>query len=138
MAGMVPNGWAARLLEASAGKTSITAGTVYLGLALSVPDDPLESTLATITEVATTGYARIAVPAFDAASTTAPVRITTPTQFQFAAFSADMTQEANWAFLTDAASGTVGDIRYLFQLEVPVLGLTGVPLVIPASTLIIE
>lgn len=138
MAGFVPNEWAARLLEATAGRTAVAAGTVYLGLAHSLPDDPLTSTLANITEVTTAGYARVAVPAFSAATTTPPVRTTTPTAFSFAAFTADMPYEANFAFLTDAASGTAGTLRYIFQLEVPVLGRTGEPLNIPASTLILE
>jgi hypothetical protein len=138
MAGYVTNPWAARLLEATAGKTAITTGTVYLGLALTIPDDPLTATLANITEVTTAGYARIAIPAFSAATTTAPIKITTPTAFSFAAFTADQATEANWAFLADVLSGTAGILRYLFQLEVPVLGRTGEPLNIPASTLILE
>lgn len=138
MAGFVPNAWAARLLEATVGRTAIATSTTYLGLATALPDDPLTATLATITEVNTAGYARIAVPAFSAASTTAPVKVTTPTAFSFAAFTADQTVEANYAFLCDVLSGTAGNIRYVFQLEVPVLGRTGVPINVPASTLIIE
>lgn len=138
MAGFTPNAWAARLLEATAGKTAITAGTVYLGLALEVPEDPLTATLANITEVTTAGYARIAVPAFSAATTVAPIKETTPTAFSFAATSADMTLAANWAFLTDVLAGTAGIIRYVFALEYPVLGRAGVPINIPASTLVIE
>jgi hypothetical protein len=138
MAGLVPNAWAARLLEATAGRTAITTGTVYLGLALSVPDDPLTSILSNISEVTTTGYARKAIPAFSAATTTAPVKITTPTAFSFDAFTVDQDLPAYWAFLTDAASGTAGTLRYLFNLEVPVLGRAGEPLNIPASTLVIE
>lgn len=138
MAGFVPNGWAARLLEATAGKTAITAGTVYLGLAWTMPDDPLTATLSTISEVNTAGYARIAVPAFGAATTVAPVKITTPTAFSFAALTADMALEAPYAFLADVVSGTAGNLRYVFQLEIPILGKAGEPLTVPASTLIIE
>jgi hypothetical protein len=138
MAGFVPNAWAARLLEALAGKTAIATGNVYLGLATAVPDDPLTATLSNITEVAVGGYARKQVPAFDAATTVAPIKITTPTAFAFDALTADMVDPALYAFLTDAAAGTAGTLRYLFQLEVPVLGRNGEPLTIPASTLIIE
>ena len=138
MAGFVPNAWAARLLEATAGKTAITASTLYLGLATAMPNDPLTATLANLTEVTTAGYARKQIPAFGSASTTAPIKITTPTAFSFNAFTEDQATPANWAFLTDAASGTVGTLRYIFQLEVPVLGRNGEPLNIPASTLIIE
>ena len=143
MAGFVPNEWAARLLEATAGKTAITTSAVYLGLAVNIPTDPLTATLDTIEEVVEVvdtgiGYSRVAVPAFNAATGTAPVKITTPTEFSFTAFTADQTVEANYAFLTDAASGTAGTLRYVFELEVPVLGRAGQPLNIPASTLIIE
>ena len=139
MAGYITNPWAARLLEATAGKTAITAGTVYLGLAHGfLVDDPLTSTLATLREVTTAGYARVSVPAFSAASTVAPIRIIEPTAFSFPATTVDMTEEANYAFLTDVASGTAGTLRYIFALEVPVLGRAGEPLNVPASTLIIE
>jgi hypothetical protein len=138
MAGYVPNAWVARLLEATTGKTAITTGTVYLGLALAVPTDPLTSTLATVTEVTTAGYARIAVPAFGSASTVYPVQITTPTAFNFAAMSADMASPANYAFLTDALTGTAGNLRYIFELIEPVLGKAAEPINIPANTLIIE
>lgn len=139
MAGFVPNTWAARLLEATAGKTSITAGTVYLGLAMGFTvEDTLTATLATLREVTTTGYARVACPAFGAAATVPPIRITEPTAFSFPATTVDMTEEANYAFLTDVATGTAGNLRYIFALEVPVLGRAGEPLNVPASTLIIE
>ena len=138
MAGYTPNAWAARLLEATSGRTPITATTTYLGLATSVPEDPLTATLANITEVTTAGYARIAVPTWSAASAVAPVRQTTPTAFSFAAFTADQAVEANYAFLCDVLNGTAGILRYLFILETPVLGKAGEPLNVPASTLIIE
>jgi hypothetical protein len=138
MAGYVPNAWAATLLEATVGKTAIATSTVYFGLATMVPENPLDATLANITEVAVTGYARKAVPAFDPAVVTTPPKITTPTEFAFNAFTEDQTVEARWGFLTTAASGTTGSLRYVFELEIPVLGRAGVPLVVPASTLIIE
>lgn len=138
MAGFVPNAWAARLLEATSGRTAITSGTVYLGLARELPEDPLTAALNNIVEESTAGYARKAIPAFNAATTTPPIQETTPTAFSFNAFTADATLAANYAFLTDAASGTAGLIRYVFQLEYPVLGRSGVPINIPASTLILE
>jgi hypothetical protein len=144
MAGFVTNQWAARLLEATAGKTAVSAGTVYLGLAWSVNEDPLTTTLQSLVtdgkEITTAGYARKAIPAFGSATTTAPVKITTPTAFSFNAFTADQVGEAWWAFLCDASSGAAAGttLRYLFRLETPVLGRAGEPLNIPASTLIIE
>lgn len=138
MAGFVPNKWAARLLEATAGKTAITPGTLYLGLALALPDDPLTSDLSSIVEVSTAGYARVAVPVFNAATTSTPVKILTPTAFTFPALTADMTDAANYAFLADVPSGAGGTLRYVFGLELPILGLVGEPINVPASTLIIE
>lgn len=138
MAGFVPNAWAARLVEATAGKTAITTASMYLGLASAIPEDPLTATLANITEITGGGYARKVIPAFDSATTTAPVKITTPTAFSFTAPTSDWTQAALYAFLTDAASGTAGTLRYLFELQLPVQGLTGQPISIPASTLVIE
>lgn len=138
MAGYVPNAWAARLLEATVGRTAITTGTVYVGLAVVVPDDPLTATLANIQEVTTAGYARKAVPAFNAATTSPNPAITTPTQFNFNALTADMALAAPYAFLCDAASGTAGTLRYIWDLPEPVLAVSGVPITIPANTLIIE
>ena len=137
MAGYIPNAWVARLLEATAGKTAITTATVYLGLATAVPDDPLTSTLANITEVTTAGYARKVIPAFNSA-TTNPNQITTPTAFSFNALTADMTIPANYAFLCDVASGTAGIIRYIWETGEPLLGITGEPINIAANSLIIE
>jgi hypothetical protein len=142
MAGFVPNAWAARLLEATAGRTAITAGNVYLGLAYGFTagvEDPLTATLATVREVAVAGYARVQIPTFsNAATTVPPVRLVAPTAFSFPAFTADMTEEANYAFIADVASGTAGNLRFVFTLQIPVLGRAGEPLNVPASTLIIE
>lgn len=139
MAGFTPKAWVARLLEATAGRTAISTSTVYLGLALSVPDTPEDATLANIGEVTTAGYARKAVPAFSAATTTGTYpSITTPTQFQFDAFTADMALAAPYAFLCDAAAGTSGAIRHVWELPQAIKAVAGVPVTIPASTLIIE
>jgi hypothetical protein len=138
MAGYVPYKWVARLLEATAGKTAITTTTTYLGLAITVPDDPLTADLSTIVEVTTAGYARIAVPAWGSATLIPPSKITTPTAFTFAGLTADMAYPANYAFLADVVSGTAGNLRYVFELETPVLGRVGEPINVPASTLIIE
>ena len=138
MAGYVPNEFRALLLEALAGRTAIGTATVYLGLATSIPDDPQTSTLATITEVAVAGYARVAIPAFSAASTVSPVQITTATTFSFPNITADMDVPANYAFITAAANGTASPIRYIFELPTPVLARAGEPIRVPASSLIIE
>jgi hypothetical protein len=67
-----------------------------------------------------------------------PIQITTPTFFQFTAFTADQTVPILYAFLTAAASGTGSNIRYLFPLADRLLPAAGRPIEIPASTLIIE
>lgn len=144
MAGFVPNEFRAALLNALAGRVGIAAtedvdgSGLYLGLAHTVPDDPNTTTLSNLTEVATAGYARVEVPFFDPSSTSAPVRITTPTRFEFPELGADMAEGANYAFLTDAATGTAGVVRYVWPLASPLYGRFGEPLVIPANTLVVE
>lgn len=139
MAGFVPNEYRALLIEALAGRTAITTATVYLGLAHALPTDPTTATLATITEVTTTGYARKSVPAFpNPASTVAPVQLVHPTAFAFNVLTADMTTPAYYAFLTAASSGTASPIRYIWELATPVQGRSGEPLNIPANMLVIE
>lgn len=138
MAGYIPYVWRASLLEATTGRTAIATATVYLGLATDVPSDPLTATLANITEVTTAGYARVAVPAFSAASTTPPVQETTPTQFQFTAFTADQDVPILYAFLTSASTGTGSPIRYLFPLADPLRPAANRPIEIPANTLVLE
>lgn len=132
MAGYMTNAERARTLDAR------FAGTLYLGLATGLTDDPATTTLANLVEVTTAGYARKQIPAFDPASTTAPVQKVVPTAFAFNALTADMTVPANYAFITTAASGTVGEIRYIFELVAPLLGRAGEPINIPANALIIE
>lgn len=139
MAGYVPNAFRALLLEAAAGRTTMTVpASKYLGLATVLPEDPLTTTLATLNEVTTAGYARIVLPAWAAASVVAPVQIANSAAFSFAALTADMTEPANYAFLCDVVSGTAGTIRYIWELAEPLLGRSGEPINIPASTLIIE
>lgn len=138
MAGFVPNEFRAVLLEATAGKTTVTLGTVYLGLATALPADPQTTSLATLTEVTTSGYARKAIPAFNAASVVAPVQIVEPTAFSFNALTADMTVPALYAFITPASSGTASLVRYVFELPAPLQGRNGEALTVPANTLIIE
>jgi hypothetical protein len=138
MAGYVPNPFRAQLLEALVGKTALATATLYLGLATELPDNPMQATLVDTVEVVTPGYERVAIPAFGAATTESPVQITTPTAFTFGALDEDMLAPANYAFITDAATGTVGVIRYIFELPVPILARAGEPINVPASSLIIE
>lgn len=138
MAGYVPNESKALLLEAISGKTSMSSTTVYLGLALDLPADPTTATLSTILEVITAGYRRVTVPVFDSASTVSPIQILVSSPFSFPALTADMTDAANFAFLTDASSGIVGKIRYVWELPTAIQGRNGESISVPANALIIE
>ena len=138
MAGYIPNIWRAKLAEALSGRTAIATATLYLGLAIDLPEGPADSTLAGMDEVTTAGYARKQVPAFDAASVVPPIQEAVGTAFAFNPLSADMVVPASYAFLTTAASGTAGDVRYIFELAEPLLGKSGEPINVPAGTLIIE
>lgn len=138
MAGFLPNETRARTLEAIVGKTAVAIASRYVGLALALPADPATSTLATITEVTTAGYARKITPTWNAATTVAPIQIVEPTAFAFNSLTADMVSPAYYAFLTDAASGTAGLIWYIWELTEPLQGRTGEPLNIPANMMTIE
>lgn len=141
MAGFVPYEWQARILESTSGRTSVSSTTLYLGLAVIVPqDDPESTSLSTLTEVTTSGYQRVQIPVFDPASTTPPIQITVSSDFAFAAVDEDMDDDnaANYVFMTDAASGTSGVVRYVWELTEPVKALAGQPIKIPANQLIIE
>ena len=138
MAGFVPNEYRVLLLEGLVGRTAISTATVYLGLALSLPTDPSTATLATISEVTTSGYARKAIPAFPAATLGPPVQMVHTTAFAFNVLTADMTTPAYFAFMTAASSGTAAPIRYIWELPGGVQGRTGEPINIPANMLVIE
>lgn len=138
MAGFVPNEFLAKVLEAIAGRTSISSTTVYLGLARELPVDPLTTTLSTLIEVTTAGYVRKSVPVFDPASTTGPIQILVSSDFSFNPLTEDMVDPALYAFLTDASSGVSGLIHYVWELPDPFQGRSGEALKVPADQLIIE
>src|SRR5688500_6183175 len=91
-------------LDAATGRATQTARTTYLALLTSAPTDA--STLATMSEVSTSGYARQAcaftAPSADPASTSNSALIT------FRPFTADPPNVTH-AALVSAASGTSGD-----------------------------
>jgi hypothetical protein len=110
-------------------------GTSYLALILSTPAH--DSTLASITELALSGYSRQAVtwttPAFD---TNSGAMLTSNSNvIDFGPFSADMTSVSAWAILVDAASGTTGNILYCFQLDLSLEATAGTPIQFDAGTL---
>jgi hypothetical protein len=110
MAGFVPNEYLAILKEALLGKTTITSGSVYLGLARSLPADPTTAALANIQEVVTAGYARKLIPTANPSTVLSPSQIVVPTAFSFNALSADMVDAAFYAFVTDSSSGNGSNI----------------------------
>lgn len=138
MAGFVPNQFLGKVLEAIAGRTSISSTTVYLGLAVSLPEDPATVTLANLIEVTTAGYARKSVPVFDPASAVAPIQTLVSSDFAFNALSEDMVDYAYYAFLTDAPSGTSGFLHYVWELPTPIQGRSGEAIKVPSNQLIIE
>ena len=91
-------------LDAATGRATQTARTVYLALLTVAPTD--STTLASMTEVTTSGYSRqacaMAAPSGDPATTSNTATIT------FGPFSADPPSVA-YAALVSAASGTSGD-----------------------------
>lgn len=88
--------------------TSPTA--LYLGLATVAPTDT--STLATITEVTSTGYSRQAVTF--SAPTGDPSSVSNTADITFGPFTADPPAVA-YAFVTDASAGTTGTIYYIWS-----------------------
>lgn len=138
MAGFVPNVWRATLLDVNSGRATVNSSSLYLGLIISIPDDPYTATLDTIIEPTTAGYVRVAIPTFDAATTVAPIQSVVSSDFQFGALTEDMVDPVNYAFMTNALAGTSGQLRYIWELATPILGKAGQPIIIPANTLILE
>lgn len=100
-------------LDIVTGRASIAARTTYLALLTAAPADG--TTLGTMTEVATAGYARQSVawtaPSGDPSSTSNSAQIT------FGPFTADPPNVTHCA-LVSAASGTVGDFLMHWALDV--------------------
>lgn len=106
----------------------------YLGLAVAIPDSAI--TLATLAEVTTAGYARIQVTW--AAPAGSPISIADSASVTFGPVTADMDTAATYAFMTEASSGTVGTVLYLWQLLEPVLAKANKPIFVAAGALTIQ
>lgn len=102
----------------------------YIGLATSAV--AAGTTLASVAELTTAGYARVAVT-FNAPSGTSPVTVVQSADLTFGPFSADPPSTA-YAFLTEAASGTSGSIWARWTGTAFDAGL-GESVTIPAGTL---
>ena len=112
----------------------VTSRGDFIGLAVSIPSDA--PTLSTITEITTAGYARKAVT-WGAPSTVEPIQVSNTGAITLGPVTADM-PAANYAFLTDAASGTTGKLVYVWELTEPVAALANKPVYVPAGALVIE
>jgi hypothetical protein len=111
--------------------------TLYLGLATAVVG--ATSTLASITEVTTAGYARQPV-AFSAPSGSSPVVAVNSADVTFT-FSTDPPADPpaiSYAFLTDAASGTSGIIFARWTSPAPVDAAVGESLRVAAGALVLN
>lgn len=85
---------------------NLVSGSTYLGLASSVPQSGATPTLANISEIATAGYTREAVTWGSAVFPGPPVYIANSADTTFGPMTADMALPANYAFLTDSATGS--------------------------------
>ena len=130
MAGFIPPAYKADLLD------TLTSGSTYLGLAHAVPlNEP--PTLANISEVTVGGYSRVAVTWRPASIEGQVVTKTNQSGITIGSVLEDMSP-APYAFLTDAASGTTGKIRYVWELTTPVSAPALKPIFVPVDALIIE
>lgn len=114
-----------------------TPRSSYLGLAYTVPDSadgPI--TLAALGEVVTDGYDRVVAPW--AAPTGSPKSTASNADIQFGPVTVDMDTAAQFAFLTEAASGTVGTVLYVWQLVEPVIAKANKPIFVAAGALTIQ
>ena len=103
---------AGKALDAINGRATQTARTVYLCLLSAAPTDA--ATIATLTEITTAGYARIAVTF--GAPTGDPQVAANTNAMTFGPFSADPPNVTHLA-LVSAASGTTGDFLYWWTAD---------------------
>lgn len=119
-------------LDAATGRATQTARTVYLALLTVAPSDA--TTVATMTEVTTAGYARQAVtftaPTGDPSSTSNSATIT------FGPFSADP-PNVPYAALVSTPSGTGGDFIAYWTADVARDAANGESIQVAAGALIL-
>lgn len=117
-------------LDAMSGRATQTARTTYLALLTAAPND--QTTLATMSEVTTAGYAR------QACAWTAPTgdpRVSSNNAaVTFGPFTADPPNITHVA-LVSAASGTTGDFIFYWTLDTARDGITGDSLQFAANAL---
>lgn len=100
-------------LEAASGRATVAARTMYLALLTAAPTDA--TTMATMAEVSTAGYARQVVT-WAAPTTTDPPTIRNSAVITFGPFTADPPNILG-AALVSALTGTAGDLTMRWTLE---------------------
>lgn len=103
-------------------------------IALLTADPTGLTTIAALTEVTTTGYARTAC-VFTPATATNPSVISNSSLLTFGPMTANMTLAAQWAALVTVASGTVGHLHFTWTLDQPQQVLATQEIAIAAGTL---
>lgn len=133
MAGEASSFGAGAALDAMSGRATQTARTVYLVALSAAPSD--STTLGTMTEITTSGYAR------QAAAWSAPSgdpRVTSNTGvITFGPFSADPPNVTHLA-LVSASSGTSGDFIYYWTLDTARDGISGDSLQVAIGALVMQ
>lgn len=112
MAGEASTVGAGKALDAISGRATQTARTMYLALLSTVPTDA--TTMATMVEITTAGYARQTVAW--SAPTGDPQVSSNTALLTFGPFTADP-PSVGWAALVSAASGTSGEFVYWWTLD---------------------
>ena len=133
MAGEASSVGAGLALDAMSGRATATARTMYLALLSAAPTDA--TTLATMTEIATAGYAR-QTAAWSAPSGDPRVSSNTAT-ITFGPFSADPPNVTH-AALVSAASGTTGDFVYWWTWDVAKDAASGDSLQVAIGALVMQ
>lgn len=125
--------WAGKALDFLTGRAvAYTAPrNVYLALLIAEPGDPAD--LTTLAEVATPGYARQQV--VWTAPTGAPMTTQSNALLFYGPFTSDMTDSATHAALVTSASGTAGDVIFVWPIADPLLAVTNESLQIAAGAL---
>jgi hypothetical protein len=135
MAGSTPT-WAGNALDFLTGRAvAYTAPrSTYLALLIADPvgeDGSVDMT--TLPEVSTPGYARQQV--VWTAPAGSPVTTANNALLFYGPFTSDMTDAAVFAALVTSASGTTGDVIYVWPIDSPLLAVTNESLQIAAGAL---
>lgn len=99
------------------GSTWVVAPSSYF-LALLTADPTGLTTVASLTEVTTAGYARVAC-VFSPASAAVPSVISNSSLLTFGPMGANMSIPAQWVALVTASAGTTCKLQYTWTLDTP-------------------